>query len=485
MTATASPPLSGRVRRGLGWSLGGNLVLRLGNVLMSVMIARLIAPEQYGTFAVALTVWTILGTLAEFGLGTDLVRSPDLERRAPTVATLGLLTSGILAAGMVVAAEPIAVAFASPESDGVIRVMAISIALFGFSIVPAARMQRDFRQRGLLLCNGAGLVACALVTWTLATSGAGASALAWGQVANQAVIVVCLYAATSTSPRFGYIHEVFLESVAFCLPLAMANLLSWVLLSVDNLVVARTLGPVGLGFYVLAFNVSSWPMSVVGSALRVVALPGFAQVESTERRNLALVRVMGPTAAVAAFLALTLASLAGPVVELLYGSRWSEASAALAGLAVFGGVRVVLDLIATFLIAVGATTPVLLVQVAWLVVMVPTMTIGVQAFGLRGAGWSHVLVAVVVVVPLYLWCLHRVGVDVVLLARQWLLPLAVAGPAAVACCWVCSSVSGPPVVVLLAGTTTALVTFALPLSRWCLRSLTELRTAATPTMHHT
>ena len=59
-------------------------------------------------FAVALTTWSILGTLAEFGLGTDLVRARDFSGRAPTVASVGLITSGLLALGMAIAAGPIA-----------------------------------------------------------------------------------------------------------------------------------------------------------------------------------------------------------------------------------------------------------------------------------------------------------------------------------------------------------------------------------------
>ena len=116
-------------------------------------MARLIAPEQFGVFAVALTVWTILHTLAEFGLGADLVRATDLERRAPTVATIGLLAGGLLALSMALAAGPIADSFRSPESVGVIRLMALSIAIFGFSIVhfisaaePTSR-RRDARYR--------------------------------------------------------------------------------------------------------------------------------------------------------------------------------------------------------------------------------------------------------------------------------------------------------------------------------------------------
>lgn len=474
-TLASSSPAGARVRQGLSWSLLGTVLLRVGNLLLSIMIARIVAPNEFGTFAVALTVWSILGTLAEFGLGADLVRSTEPETRAPTIATLGVLTSSTLALGMLVAAESIAAAFASPESTGVIRIMALSIALFGLSIVPAAHLQREFRQRGVIACSLAGLAACAIVTWLLASQGAGPEALAWGQVANQGVIVASLYAVTRSVPRFGLRWSIARDSLRFCLPLAFANLLSWVILAVDNLIVARTLGPIGLGFYVLAFNVSSWPMSVFGTAVRAVALPAFSQIGSESTRNRVLVTSMAPAAMAAGFMAVALAALAQPLIELLFGSRWVEAALALSGLAVFGGVRVILDLLATFLIAAGSTLEVLLVQFAWLVVMVPAMVLAVEEFGLQGAGWCHAAVAVLLVLPLYLLCLRKHGVRAAPILGQWALPAIVAVPAALATGWVAGAVGGPPIVSLVAGAATAAATYLLPLRRWCLRAIASLR----------
>lgn len=474
MTTVVGTPVEARVRRGLGWGVTSNIVLRLGNVLVSILMARLIAPEQFGVFAVAMTVWSILGTLAEFGLGADLVRAEDIERRAPTVATIGLATGGVLAASMVVAAGPLAASFNSPESVGVIRLMAISIAVFGVTIVPAARLQREFRQGTLFVVNGAGMLASAAVMTVLATHGVGPASLAWGQVTAQVTIAVGLFLLTRTRPHFGLDRVIALESLRFCLPLAMANMLSWVLLSVDTLVVARLLSPVELGLYVLAFNVSSWPMSAVGQGLRVVALPAFSRVTSTEDRNRALIRCVGPVVAVAALMALLLGTLATPLVTFLYGERWHEAAGALAGLAIFGGLRVMLDLVATFLIAVGTTTAVLVVQVVWLAAMVPVMVVGVSRFGLDGAGWSHVVVGCAVVLPCYLICLRRVGVDVLGFLREWLVPLGSAVPAVAVCFWI-GGRDAAPIILLVAGTTAALLLYALPLAPWWLRRINLLR----------
>ncbi|MBD8870486.1 oligosaccharide flippase family protein [Nocardioides donggukensis] len=469
-----------RVSRGLGWSLVGSLVLRIGNFAVSIVVARLVVPEEFGIFAVALTVWTILGMLAEFGLGTDLIRSRDPERRAPTVATLAAAASAGLAITMALGADSLAQLFESPGSAPAIRLMAVALGLFGLTVVPSAFLTRAYRQRALFLINLTGLVVSTTVVVVVALDGSGALALAWGQISNYLVLVVGLHVVARRRPRFGFRPEVARESVAFCLPLAVANLLSWLLLSVDNLIVARELGTHQLGLYVLAFNVSSWPMAAIGQAIRVVALPAFSSQESPVERNRALLRCSAPLFAVAALMGMVLATQATSVVALLYGDRWLGAATALAGLAVFGAVRVLLDLVATFLIAVGTTRAVLGVQVVWLVAMVPAMWLGVRWFGLAGAAWTHLVVALGVALPAYAVCLRRVGVDAGAFVRAWTLPLLAAIPATGACLWV-ATWDLAPLPGLLVGGTTAVVLYALPLAPWWRGRIQVLRAHASGT----
>lgn len=466
-----------RVGRGLGWSTTSNLVLRIGNFTMSLIMARLIAPDQFGLFAVALTTWSILGTLAEFGLGTDLVRARDFSGRAPTVASVGLITSGLLALGMAVAAGPIAGAFKSPESAPVIQVMAISLLIFGFSIVPAAYLQREIRQRTLFAVNGCGLVVSAVTMSTFALLGYGPMALALGQVASQLAIVVGLYVTTRLPFRLAFDQGIAKESVSFCLPLAAANLLSWLLLSIDNLVVSRMLGPTQLGLYALAFNISSWPMNAIGQSIRVVALPAFSRLDSAAHRSRALVTANGPLWAVSLMMGTVLATLAAPIVVLLYGERWAGAAVALVGLGLFGALRVAFDLIATFLIAVGATRAVLAVQVWWLVTMVPIMWLAIERFGLAGAGWAHLIVGVVFVLPAYLYCLKRVEVKPLSIVRAWIIPTLCIIPTALACGLIAQTTFRPLTKLVLAGFC-ALLLYAAPLARWWTARIKELQSGA-------
>lgn len=481
MTAVAEQPreLGRSALRGLGWSTIGNVSLRLLNVCGSILIAHLIAPNEFGVFAVGLTVWTVVGSIAEFGLGSDLVRTQRPAEKEPTVASIAVLFSGGLAAAMVALAGPLARAFGSPESDGVIRLLAASLAVSGLGIVPAARLQRGLRQRAVFGVNAAGALTSLLFMVPLALAGVGAAALAWGQLAGQVVAVLGMHAVSGTRPRFGFVAATARASILFCLPLACANLLSWLLVTLDNVIVVRQLGPVQLGMYALAFNISSWPMTAIGQSVRVIALPVFARLRDPVHLSRALVLCMAPLVMVAALVSMLLSALAAPLVGFVYGGRWEPAAAALGGLAVFGGLRVLSDFVATVLIAVGATMAVFVVQVAWLAVMLPAMILGVAQWGIRGAGWTQVVVAAAIVVPAYLFSLRRVGVGIGPMVRAALIPLVATAPAALVCAWI-GRRSLDDLVLLLCGGIAALVLYAAPLTPSVLHKLRELRRESRP-----
>ena len=473
-----SGSLAGKVGRGLGWSTGGNVVLRMGSLLISVAMARLIAPEQFGVFAVAMTLWSILSSLAEFGLTAELVRTDDFPGRAPTVATLGVLVGGGLAIIMFATAPLLADAFDSPESTGVVRLMSVSLLLVGLSVVPAAKLYREIRQAAVFAIGGLSLIVSAAVMISLAAAGFGAPSLAWGQIIGQTVTLIAQCVVTRTVLTFGLNRDIAAEAARFCLPLAAANLLSWFLLGIDNIIVARITDPVQLGLYVMAFNVSSWPMTAIGQAVRVVALPAFAQLRTPERRNSVLLRVSGPLWSASVLMGVGLATLAGPLVALLYGRPWEGSVPPLIGLAAFGALRVVFDLLATFLTAAGASRSVLAVQIWWLVALVPAMTYGVREFGLAGAGWAHVVVGFVAVLPAYLFVLKRLGVDTWGFIRRWAVPSACAVPAAAASWWIGREVESPALSLFL-GTAAAVILFLATAGPWLRRQLRELRAMTT------
>jgi lipopolysaccharide exporter len=406
---TVPKTLAEDVRSGLVWSTVSSLVLRVSSLAVGIVLARLLTPEEFGIFAVALTVQSILMTIVDFGLTADLIRSEDPARKAPTVATLGLVIGALLTAAMIVTSQFIADVMGSPASAGTIAVLAVTLLLGGAGVVPYAMLQRRLHQKQLFIISLVDFTISTSLTIGLVLAGQGVISLAIGRVVAQTVTLGLQFLFARMRPRYGFDREILSPVLAFGLPVAAANLLSWGLLNVDNIVVSRMAGPTALGFYVLAFNISNWPMSVIGQVVRSISLPLFSRSTGAAKYI-----VLGRTCALTWALALPagafLAVLSVPLIEVVYGAKWIPSAPVLAALGLFGALRALFDLFASYLLAKGASRAVLWTQVTWVVALVPGIIIATSSFGIVGAGWVHLIVAVVFVLPVYLIALRRNGI---------------------------------------------------------------------------
>lgn len=141
--------LGAKAASGAAWSGISTIVLRMGSLVVGIALARLLTPEEFGVYAVALTVQSILMTVADLGLSADLVRSEDPERIAPTVASLGLISGATTTAITVGASSFLADQLGSPQAAPAVAVLAFTLLLAGVSLVPYAMMLRRFQQREL------------------------------------------------------------------------------------------------------------------------------------------------------------------------------------------------------------------------------------------------------------------------------------------------------------------------------------------------
>ena len=438
-----APPLGERVGRGLRWSLFQQVFGRLVSFATGVVLARLLAPEDFGTYAVALAVTNVLFGLNDLGVLLAVVRwTGNVRDAARTAMTLSVGTSLVLFAACWLATPWYANTMGTPGAIGVLRLLLVTIMLDGFSSVSHGLLIREYRQSRLALAELAAMPVSVGVSIGLALSGAGAWSFAAGQVAANVVTMVLTLRWAPFWPGFGFNRAVARRLLAFGLPLAFTSLVEYALLNADYLIVGRVLGPVALGYYLLAFNMSSWPSSLVTEAVRKVSFVSFHELSNDVGRLAAAFRkAFAYMVAYALPVVLGLALLAAPLIEVVYGEDWLPAAEALRFLAVLGGARVVIALVFDLLVGVGRSRHTLLLKVLWFVVLVPALQVGATLDGIRGVALAHALVAIAWALPLFLHGASRTGVALGKLGHDSLRPALAA---------------------LLAGTTVLL----LPLDRW-------------------
>ncbi len=403
------PSLDRKVRQGSFWLGANSIVMRFSNIAVMAVVARIVIPEEFGVFTLAVVAQAMIGTVAELGVASAIARR-DLDEDAigPTAVTvsvgIGVLLGGLLA----VFAEPIAIVLGSVEAAPALRILAISVALSGLFVVPSAQLQRDFRQNVIFRTSFVGSIIGAGVLIGLAMLGNGAEAFAWSRVAGQLITGILVIAALSKRYGPGWNTTSLSLLLRFGLPLALANLLSQIVANVDYVFVGHTLELRDVGLYTLAFNISSWATSVLGSVLNGIVLPAFSAVRRDKGDVPATLFLATRSVALVAFpIAALTSGLALPLIVTVYGERWADAAPVVVILSVYGAAGALGQLVANLLIASGRTGVLFIVQVAVLIALVPALWVGITTAGLIGVGLAHVATVLIITLPVYLFSLHR------------------------------------------------------------------------------
>ncbi len=410
--ATGESPALGRsVGQGLRWSMVSTVVARAGAVLSGVILARLLDPRDYGVYTVAFVTLVLLANVNDLGLETTLVRWPgDVAAVAPTAVTVIFGASVALFAAAWAGAPYLARSLSSPEATGIIRLLAVCVVINGAFAVPSGLLTRTFRQDKRALADVAGFVLSTAVTVALAAAGHGAWSLAWGRLVGNTVNGVLHLAMAPVRFRPGFHAGQARALLGAGIPVAGALLCATAVYNVDYVVVGRVIGPVALGLYVMAFNLSSWPVSLFTEAVSRVSVAGFARLQGDmDALRAAFTRSLTLLMAAAAPVCILIAVLAEPLVRFVYGNRWAPAAEALRFLVVLGLVRVAFHLGYDVLVAVGRGRAALAIQLLWLAALVPAVIVGARSGGIRGTGVAHMVVSVTVVVPALLVALRRAG----------------------------------------------------------------------------
>ena len=182
------------------------MVSRLGTLAIGIALARILGPEEFGTFAVALLALLAVLSFSELGVSLAIVRWPGSPREiAPTVATISMLSSIVFCVVSVAAAPWFCEVMGAPDATSVVRVLAFSVIISGAVAAPAALLQREFRAGRRMLIDQVSNWLGAIVSIVTAVGGMGAMSLGVGRLAGATAGAVLFI--WSEPVRFGWNRE--------------------------------------------------------------------------------------------------------------------------------------------------------------------------------------------------------------------------------------------------------------------------------------
>lgn len=375
------------------WLGGAQVVGKAMVLLTTIVLARLLVPEQFGLVSLSLVLLVYAEAITDAGVAQALIYLPRTAASARAALACSLATGAALTLVVQLAAPFIADFFDQPTVEPLVRLLSLSLLASSLSAVPDALLRRSLKFNRITISTVVRSVVTGIVSILLALTGSGAWALAWGTVAGALVYVAMTWTLATDRPdlaiwrtRWSDVRGV----MGYGVPVAGSSLLSKLVFDVDYLIIGRLLGVGALGYYTLAFRLPELLILNMLFVLSAVVFPIYSRVRGDLGRlqsgylfSLRIYSLYGVCAGVG------IAVTAPLVVPLFFGQQWDDAITPLLGLALYGVCRSLSGGANEVYKALGRPWLSLVVSIGRLIVLVPALTIAALNWGIVGVAWGQ------------------------------------------------------------------------------------------------
>ncbi len=388
----------------LGIGTVGGRTLRFLRILI---LARILAPNQFGIIAIVIASLRMLEAFTEVGVKQSVIQNKRGDEREylnvawwfQSLRGLGLFAIAILAAPW------ISFFYGKPELLRLFQVSYLSILFTSFISPRVYVLEKEFRfGRSVLLVQGSGVLGT-VITIVAAFMIRNVWALVIGFVAEAVILCLFSYILVPFLPRFRIDRECLRELMKFARRMFGLPILTWISLGADVLVLGKIVADHELGMYSLAVHLVSLPIILFSQIINPVLLSGFAQKQ--DDRNALCRAVLKITRGAAIFaipLVAFLASSASGILLLAYGPQYVAVAFPCGILFLLILVRVEAAIPATLYFAVGRphlNRGFVMLRAAIIVALIYP---AIDRFGLSGAAAVMVLGHFAALLVQIFWC---------------------------------------------------------------------------------
>ena len=297
---------------------------QLVSFVVSVVLARLLEPELYGTIALVTVITSILNVFVDSGMANALIQKKDSdELDFSSVFYFNVCFCLVLYAGLFFAAPLISRLYKMPELVPVIRVLGLTIVVSGVKNVQQAYVSKTMQFRRFFFSTLGGTLFSAAVGISMAYMGYGIWALVMQQLLNAAVNTAILWLTVGWRPKAMFSLERLKGLISYGWKLLASALLDTVYLKLYQLIVGLKYTASDLAFFNKGDQLCVLVVENINASIDSVLLP----VLSSEQDNRDSVREMTRRAIkTSSYIMMPImagmAVCAEPLIRLLLTEKW-------------------------------------------------------------------------------------------------------------------------------------------------------------------
>lgn len=312
---------------GLVWTFAQQFGNQLIGFVVSVILARLLLPEEFGLIGMIAVFVAIGNTLLHGGLTKSLIRGEDLNNEDySTVFYFNLVASLLVYVIIYFLAPLIADFYEQSILIEILRIYCLSFIISAFSAVQLARLTKsmDFKTQTMIAVPSA--IIGGIVGVTMALLGFGIWSLVWSSIISASVNSIQLWIYSKWTPELNFNYKKFKIHLNYGYKLTLSELLDRIFNNIFLIVIGKYFSPAQVGFYTRAETMKQLPVSNLSNALNKVTFPLFVSIQNDEVRLRSVYKkLMQMVVFVITPVLIILAVLAEPTFRLLFTEKWLPA----------------------------------------------------------------------------------------------------------------------------------------------------------------
>jgi lipopolysaccharide exporter len=381
--------------KGAAWAILMRLAVRGLGVISTLILARLLAPEDYGMIAMATVLLGAVEGITAFGFDAVLVQDQDAgPDKYNTAWTMGVIRGVVLGAAFALAAPALADFYNEPRLVPLIQLLALGTFIEGFESVGIVDFRKQLRfDRDFTLQLIPRLISF-VATLLLASALHNFWALAYGILIGRTSRVVTGFVMHPYRPRFTLAR--WREIFHFSKWLMVNSALRFVDNSGDTLVLGRYVPPAVLGFYTLAYEISNLALTELVAPIQRALLPGYARIaKDYATLRTTYMTTFSITVMLALPVAVGIAVTAPSSIPILLGETWLPCVPLVQILSISGALRLSVANSGAAYMAIGRPAYTTLLYAGTAAVSMPLLIFGAREAGPIGAALAMMVAGAV------------------------------------------------------------------------------------------
>lgn len=313
-----------KILSGLFWKIMERGGARGIQFVVSLFLARLLLPQDYGLIALISFFITIGNVFVQSGFNSALIQKKQVdEKDFSTIFCITLCVSTVIYIILFFGAPTVANFFDEPLLSSTLRVLSLILFLSPVTSIQNAIISRSMQFKKLFFSSLGGVIISGTTGIIMAYKGFGAWSLVGQQLTNELSVMVILGFTVNWRPRFVFSSERFWSLFSYGWKLLCSALLDAFYTNIYSLVIGKIYSPRMLGFYSRGDQFPQIVITNVDSSIQSVLFPALSSQQDDRARVKDMVRRSIVTSSYLIFpMMMGLAVCAEPLVRVLLTEKW-------------------------------------------------------------------------------------------------------------------------------------------------------------------